>query len=116
MAERVRRALASWDTVIVIAFALVVIVGLATDESVSGPLFWKYVALDLVPIAIIAMGLTLVVITGEIDLSVASVLGLTCTVMGRLWHAGVTSLPLLIRICLLVGAVAGAINGLFITV
>ena len=31
--------------------------------------------------------MTLVVITGEIDLSVASVLGLTCAVMGELWAA-----------------------------
>ena len=32
--------------------------------------------------------MTLVVITGEIDLSVASALGLTSAVMGELWLGG----------------------------
>ena len=59
--------------------------------------------------------MTLIVITGEIDLSVASMLGLTCAVMGQLWVCGVTSLPLLIVLCLLLGAVLGAVNGLFVT-
>jgi rhamnose transport system permease protein len=59
--------------------------------------------------------MTLVIITGEIDLSVASTLGLTCTVIGQLWVSGVTSLVVLIAVALLLGAVLGAVNGLFIT-
>ena len=34
-----------------------------------------------------ALPLTLIVITGEIDLSVASMLGLSGAVIGDLWHA-----------------------------
>jgi rhamnose transport system permease protein len=108
-------ALASWDTVVIIAVVLVVIIGSATIDGVSNPRFWRFATLDIIPVALIALPMTLIVITGEIDLSVASVLGLSATVMGKLWLAGVTSLPLLIIACLLLGALAGAINGLFIT-
>jgi rhamnose transport system permease protein len=108
-------ALASWDTVVIIAVVLVVIIGSATIDGVANPRFWRFATLDIIPVALIALPMTLIVITGEIDLSVASVLGLSATVMGKLWLAGVTSLPLLIIACLLLGALAGAINGLFIT-
>jgi rhamnose transport system permease protein len=107
--------LASWDTVVIIAVILVVVIGSATIDGVSNPRFWRFATLDIIPVALIALPMTLIVITGEIDLSVASVLGLSATVMGKLWLSGVTSLPLLVAACLLLGALAGAVNGLFIT-
>ncbi|MGI5237327.1 ABC transporter permease [Dactylosporangium sp. CA-139066] len=110
------RKLGSWDVVVLVALALVVIVGSASIDGVGSPRFWRFVTLEVIPIAIVALPLTLVVITGEIDLSVASVMGLTCSVMGSLWMHGVTSLPLLIVLCLALGAVLGAVNGLFVTV
>ncbi len=118
MAERiapVRRVLGSWDVIVLLAVVAVATVGAFTIEGVASPRFWRFVVLEALPIALIALPMTLVVITGEIDLSVASVLGLTCTVMGQLWVSGVTSLPLLIALCLLLGAVLGAVNGLFVT-
>jgi rhamnose transport system permease protein len=112
---RTRRALGSWDAVMVLALVAVVIVGASTIDGVASPRFWRFVVLEAIPIALIALPMTLVVITGEIDLSVASVLGLTCTVFGQLWVLGVSSLPVLILMCLLLGAVLGAVNGLFVT-
>ncbi|HZM75835.1 MAG TPA: ABC transporter permease [Candidatus Limnocylindrales bacterium] len=109
------RAVGSWDAVVVIALVAVSIIGALAIEGVGDPRFWRFVTLEAIPIALIALPMTLIVITGEIDLSVASVLGLTCTVMGQLWVSGVTSLPLLIAISLLLGAALGAVNGLFIT-
>jgi rhamnose transport system permease protein len=54
-------------------------------------------------------------VTEQIDLSVASTLGLSSAVMGALWNA---NLPIetIIPICLLLGAVLGALNGTFVTV
>ncbi len=118
MAERVapvRRVLGSWDVIVLLAVVAVAVVGAFTIDGVASPRFWRFVVLEALPVALIALPMTLVVITGEIDLSVASVLGLSCTVMGQLWVSGVTSLPLLIALCLLLGAVLGAVNGLFVT-
>jgi rhamnose transport system permease protein len=101
---------------VILALVVVIVVGGATIDGVASPRFWRFVALEAIPIALIALPMTLVVITGEIDLSVASVLGLTCTALGELWHLGVTSLPLLVLTALLLGAVLGAVNGVFVTV
>jgi rhamnose transport system permease protein len=105
----------TWAAVVLVALVLVVVVGGFAIDGVASPRFWRFVTLEIIPIAVIALPMTLVIITGEIDLSVASVLGLTCSVFGWLWHAGVTSLPLLIVLCLALGAVLGAVNGLFVT-
>ena len=105
----------TWAAVVLVALVLVVVVGGLTIDGVASPRFWRFVTLEVIPIALIALPMTLVIITGEIDLSVASILGLTCTVFGRLFHAGVSSLPLLIAACLLLGAALGAVNGLFVT-
>jgi rhamnose transport system permease protein len=109
------RVLGSWDVVVLIALVAVAVIGAFTIEGVGDPRFWRFVSLEAIPIALIALPMTLIVISGEIDLSVASILGLTCTVMGQLWVSGVSSLPLLIAISLLAGAVLGAVNGLFVT-
>jgi rhamnose transport system permease protein len=106
----------TWDAVVILAVVLVAVIGAAFIDGVASPRFWRFVVLEIIPIALIALPMTLIVITGEIDLSVASMLGLTCTVMGQLWHAGVTSLAALIAISLVLGGVLGALNGTFITV
>ncbi|MEV5323697.1 ABC transporter permease [Nonomuraea fastidiosa] len=113
--RRVRPVVGSWDAALVVALILVVAAGALTIEGVASPRFWRFVTLEVIPIALIALPMTLVIITGEIDLSVASILGLTCTVMGQLWLWGVTSLPVVIVLCLLLGALLGAVNGLFVT-
>jgi len=108
--------LRSWDAVVILAVVLVAIVGSLTIDGVSSPRFWRFVTIEMIPIALIALPMTFVIITGEIDLSVASMLGLSATVMGQLWFLGVSSLPLLIAMCLLLGASLGVVNGTFVTV
>ena len=73
-----------------------------------------FLLLDVVAVALIALPLTLIVVTGEIDLSVASMVGLSSAVMGKLWFAGL-SLQTIIPLCLVLGAVLGAVNGLLVT-
>ena len=106
----------AWDIAVIVALLLFIAVAGQTIDGFGTARFWRFVALEVIPVALIALPLALVVITGEIDLSVASVVGLTCTVFGKLWAAGVTSLPVLIVLCLVLGAVLGAVNGVFITV
>lgn len=74
-----------------------------------------FLLLDVIPILMIATPMTLVIISGEIDLSVASTAGLTSAVMGVLW-AGGTSMPVVIVVCLLVGVAAGTLNGVLVSV
>ncbi|HEY6410723.1 MAG TPA: ABC transporter permease, partial [Ktedonobacteraceae bacterium] len=69
---------------------------------------------NIMEIAIMALPMTLIIIAGEIDLSVASVLGLASVVLGLLWQSG-HPLWLAIGVALLVGLVAGSLNGLLVT-
>ena len=61
-----------------------------------------------------ALPLALVIIAAEIDLSVASVLALSSAVTASLWNAGLP-IELIIPICLGVGALCGAFNGILVT-
>jgi ribose transport system permease protein len=66
-------------------------------------------------IAIIAVGMTFVIITGGIDLSVGSVLAFAGVVMANALQKGV-SLPVALLIGLGVGLACGLVNGLLITI
>ena len=61
------------------------------------------------------MPMTLIIITGEIDLSVASIAGLTSALMGVLWAGGM-DIWLVLAISLLAGIAAGMFNGFLIAV
>jgi rhamnose transport system permease protein len=111
-----RPLVGSWDAMVIVALVVVIVVGSLTIDGVGNPRFYRFVILEAIPIALIALPMTFVIITGEIDLSVASTVGLSCTFLGELWHLGVTALPVLVVLTLLLGAVLGAVNGIFITV
>lgn len=111
-----RRAtrLVRWD-VIVTALLIVVFVGgalgtpdFATTDNLSFALG------DLCEIALIALPMTLLVVAGEVDLSVASVLGMSSALLGALWDAG-WALETIVPLLIVVGAVAGLVNGLLVT-
>jgi rhamnose transport system permease protein len=62
---------------------------------------------------IIALMMTLIIISGEIDLSVASIMGLAACVMAKFFEIGVP-LPIGILAAIAAGAIAGLINGFWI--
>lgn len=65
-------------------------------------------------IAILATGMTLVLLTGGVDLSVGAVMFVSAAIAGKLAAAGF-SLPLIALAMLGVGIIAGAINGFLVT-
>jgi ribose transport system permease protein len=64
--------------------------------------------------AIVSFGMIFVIISGGIDLSLGSIVGLTGIVLGLTLTAGMPIL-LAVAITMVVGAICGLINGLFIT-
>jgi rhamnose transport system permease protein len=63
---------------------------------------------------IVAVVMTFIIINGEIDLSVASVMGLSACMFGVLVNNGVGGGPAIL-LCLMLGLAAGGINALLIT-
>ena len=66
-------------------------------------------------VGLIALPMTFIIITGGIDLSVGSIVGLCAILLGYSWKNFGFPLPLAIAFSLLVGAAAGFLNGLVIT-
>jgi rhamnose transport system permease protein len=80
----------------------------------DGPLTFYYLFLDIAPILLIALPMTLVIVTGEIDLSVASVVGLSSALVGLLHADAGLSIPVAGLIAIVVGALCGAFNGFLV--
>ena len=66
-------------------------------------------------IALMALPMTLIIITGGIDLSVGSAMGLSAIMLGVAWHNWGLPLEVAILVALLVGTACGAFNAFFIT-
>src|SRR5215475_1607009 len=109
--------------------AVIVLVLLTAAFAMASPAFLtgsnltilvKHVAIN----AILAVGMTFVILSGGIDLSVGSIAGLAGIVAGGLIHSGLVLRSigvvvyfhtwLVILIAILVGAVVGVINGALI--
>ena len=109
-----KRRLASWDSVIILLTVVVLVIASLTVANFGTSTNFTFLVLDLLPIALVALPMTFIVITGEIDLSVASTLGLSSAVMGVLWNNGL-SIETIIPLCVVLGAILGALNGFLIT-
>ena len=68
-----------------------------------------------VEIGLLALALTPVIITGGIDLSVGSMMGLAAVVLGGLWRDAEMSMAAAVGITLLLGLAGGSLNGFLIT-
>jgi len=107
------RVLLRWESALVLVLAAVLLFGSAKSSTFLDTTNVFYIGLNMGEIAIMALPLMLIVVTGEIDLSVASMLGLSGTVVGYLFHAG-WSIWLAMLVALAVGLAGGALNGVLI--
>src|SRR6476619_2453289 len=103
-----------WEALLLVLLVCTIVYG----SSVS-PYFLKstnlfYICLNVGEVAIMALPLTLLVVTGEIDLSIASTLGLCGVAMAELFKHGWPIWPSMIAAVLL-GALLGAFNGFLVT-
>jgi len=110
-----QRMLVSRDAAMIAVLALTVVVALATVDNFSSPVTATYLVLDVAPIVMLALPMTLVIITGEIDLSVASTVGLSSVLIGALYQAGLP-MAVAVAVALAAGLLAGLVNGLLVTV
>lgn len=107
------RLLKSWEGLLLLMLA--VVVGLSIEHSPVYLGVGNIVNLFQLEIEkiIVALTMTLIIINGEIDLSVASVMGLSACVIAWLFHHGVP-MPLAMLAALAAGGVAGLINGFWV--
>jgi rhamnose transport system permease protein len=116
--ERVRPALSRqtlrWETGLAVVVILILVIGSASSpDFLTGNNLFN-LGLSNGEIAIMTLPMTLIVISGEIDLSVASILGLASALLGFLWARG-WPMPAIFVTIAVVGIAAGAVNGLLVT-
>ncbi|GGB29871.1 sugar ABC transporter permease [Flexivirga endophytica] len=102
-----------WEGGLVVVLIAVLIFGSAQSSSFLSQSTIFYAGINIGYIALMALPMTFIIMTGEIDLSVASMLGLAGSLMGFLWHHGWGIWPAIIA-ALVVGALGGALNGVLV--
>src|SRR5689334_24691349 len=103
-----------WDTVVGALLLVLLLLSFSLVDGFGNALNLSFLIGNTLPIALIALPMTLLVVSGEIDLSVASTAGLSGAVMGKLWNQGM-AIETIIPLCLLLGVVCGLVNGLLVT-
>lgn len=107
------RALRSWEAILV-AVAIAIFV----TNSFTSPYFlnaWNLsdATFNFTEKAMIALAMALLIIAGEIDLSVASIIALASTAMGLAMQAG-AGVPNLVLVGIGTGVLCGAFNGFLV--
>jgi rhamnose transport system permease protein len=105
--------LARWETLLVLALLGLIALGTSLSPYFLTAGNFSNLIAALMEVAIMAMPMTLIIVLGEIDLSVESMAGLASAILGFMWAAGVP-LWIGIPIVLVVGALGGLLNGLIV--
>ena len=109
-----RSALFSWQSLLfLVAVAIFILNCFATPYFLS-PWSLSDATFNFTEKALIALAMALVIISGEIDLSVAAIIAFASTMMGFALQFGVGT-PGLVVVGLLTGLVCGAFNGALVT-
>lgn len=109
-----RRALFNREMAIIALLLAVVVAASVMVPKFATPVTLGYLLFDVTPILLIALAMAPVMITGDIDLSVGSMVGLSSVTLGLGTQMGL-SVPVAGLIALLVGALGGLVNGLLVT-
>ncbi len=107
------RLLARWETLLLVALLGLIVLGNALSPFFFAAGNFSNLIAALMEVAIMALPMTLIIIMGEIDLSVESMAGLASAIIGFLWAAGIP-LWIDIPVVLVVGALGGLMNGLLV--
>ena len=91
---------------------LVVSVGIIAPGFFS-PANWCDLAVGNAPVLVVTIGMTMVILAGQIDISVGSQFAVCSVAVGAIARAG-APMPLMVLLVLLVGGLLGAVNGVLV--
>ncbi|HUX37152.1 MAG TPA: autoinducer 2 import system permease LsrD, partial [Rectinemataceae bacterium] len=103
-----------WEFVLLLLIALEIAGFGLVNQSFFNVANLLYSTNDFAHILLVAIPFTLVVITGGIDVSVGSTMGLASIVFGILWKYSGLPIWEAFAVALILGALAGLLNGLLV--
>jgi len=108
--SRLAGALARWETFLLLVLLVTLVAGAETSRYFLTASNLSIALAGAMPVAIVALPMTLVIITGEIDISVGSMVGLSATTIAVSIEAGLP-VPVAMVAGVAVGMLAGFVNG-----
>lgn len=114
LTTRSHRALRSWETLLIIIAISVFFINSFSSPYFLNPWNLSDATFNFTEKAMIAFAMAMLIVAGEIDLSVASIVALASTAMGYAMEAGFGT-PALILTGLGTGLACGAFNGILVT-
>ena len=113
--DRIAPYIRRWETLLLVLLLVVFAVNAAAVPGYLGLQNQSNLLELSLEKAIVALAMAFVIISGEIDLSVASVMGLSAVVMAVVWQNGMP-IELAVLLAILVGAGCGLFNGFWVAV
>ena len=110
LTSRVTRALRSWEAILLAVAVLVFVANAFASPYFLNAWTLSDATFNFTEKAVIAFAMAMLIIAGEIDLSVASIIALASTAMGLALPAGFAT-PVLVLVGLVTGLACGAFNG-----
>ncbi|MBZ9907568.1 ABC transporter permease [Mesorhizobium sp. BR115XR7A] len=107
-------AIFSWEALLVVVAIAIFAVNSFASPYFLDPYSLSDLTFNFTEKGLIAFAMALLIISGEIDLSVAAIIALASTMMGMAVQAGAGT-PVLVLIGIVVGLGCGAFNGLLVT-
>ncbi|SEU10748.1 ABC transporter permease [Paracoccus homiensis] len=108
------RALRSWESLLLLVAVFIFILNSFASPYFLDPWNLSDATFNFTEKAMIAFAMALLIIAGEIDLSVAAIIALASTAMGIVMQAGFGT-PVIVLTGLATGLLCGAFNGLMVT-
>ncbi|MEO5756985.1 MAG: ABC transporter permease, partial [Mesorhizobium sp.] len=107
-------AVFSWEALLVVVAVAIFAINSFASPYFLDPYSLSDLTFNFTEKGLIAFAMALLIISGEIDLSVAAIIALASTMMGMAVQAGAGT-PVLVLIGIVVGLGCGAFNGLLVT-
>jgi rhamnose transport system permease protein len=111
--SRLVRALKSWEALLLVVAVLIFVANAMASPWFLDPWNLSDASFNFTEKALIAFAMTMLIIAGEIDLSVAAIIALASTVMGLAMVAG-APVWVLVLLGIGTGLACGAFNGLLV--
>jgi ribose transport system permease protein len=112
--ERMRKALLGSAPIFLVLAVLIVLIIIENPNFVEPPVFLAFLK-RAAPLVILAAGQYFVIVAGEFDLSVGSLVTVVVVVAARLIDGDPGNTWPVIALCLAIGAAVGVVNGLITT-
>src|SRR5258707_12900417 len=107
---QLRTVLARWEVFLLFVLIATFVWGTHVSRYFLTPSNLSIALAGMTPVAIIALPMTLIIVTGEIDISVGSMVGLCASLMAVCLERGIR-IEVAMFLGALVGTVAGLLNG-----